>query len=586
TRLGRQFETIYRHFQRLYGHLPEFDQHVSHLTQVLRNAHIARSPELRRKDQERVHNPRWLLSNRWVATMLYVDRYAENLSGFSGKIDYLQQLGINYVHLMPLLKSPDGENDGGYAVSDYRTVNPSLGTMADIENLAKQLHERDMIMELDLVLNHTADDHEWAQKALAGDPEYQEYYYMYPDRVLPDEYEKTLSEVFPEIAPGNFTYLESIDKWVFTSFNTFQWDLNYTNPKVFIEMLDILLFLANRGIDIMRLDAVPFLWKRIGTNSLNEPEAHVILQLLKACVKVAAPGVAFKSEAIVQPLDIIKYLGSAERGSGECDIAYNASLMVFLWDAVATKNCRLLCKGLENMPRIPDGTTWINYIRCHDDIGLGFADADVRQIGADPQKHRQFMIRYFTEGYLGSSARGEKFMLNPKTGDARISGSLASLAGLEAAQEWNSDQERELAVRRIIQLHAVIMSIGGIPLIYYGDELAMINDYSYKGDPKLAFDNRWMHRPVMDWNRARRAQQGEGVEGRIYQAIKKMIAVRRTLMEFNGNDDYQMCWTGNEHVFAYLREYQQYRTLVLMNFSDQPQRVSVNVLMRAGMNGA
>ncbi len=353
TRLGENFNDLYKNYIRIYGARDDFENNLKSLIMLLLKMYLERPNYLKNKDIEREGQPGWFLSQKWVSTMLYVDRYADNLQDFKNKIEYIKELGINYIHLMPLLKSPVGENDGGYAVSDYKEVDNKFGTMEDIREITKIFNENDILLELDLVLNHTSNEHEWAKKAVDGQKEYQNYYYMYDNREIPDKFEETLPEIFPDLAPKNFTYNEQIKKWIFTVFNRYQWDLNYTNPKVFREMTEILLYLANQGVDILRLDAVAFLWKRIGTNSQNETEAHYILQMFKSCAKIVAPGVVFKAEAIVQPIEIVKYLGEGDSAGKECEIAYNASLMVFLWDAIATKNSNLLIKGLENMPRIP-----------------------------------------------------------------------------------------------------------------------------------------------------------------------------------------------------------------------------------------
>jgi amylosucrase len=229
-----------------------------------------------------------------------------------------------------------------------------------------------MLLILDVVANHTSDQHEWARRARAGEAEYQDYYYVFDDRTTPDRFEATMPEIFPETAPGNFTWDEDMGKWVMTVFNDYQWDLNYRNPAVLIEMIAIILFWADKGADIVRLDAVAFLWKKIGSTCQNEREAHLILQLMKDCCQVAAPGVLFIAEAIVAPVEITKYFGEDAVMAKECEIAYNATFMALLWDAIATRSAKMLEIGIRNLPGKLDRATWLNYIRCHDDIGLGF----------------------------------------------------------------------------------------------------------------------------------------------------------------------------------------------------------------------
>lgn len=577
-RLGKYFDVLFEKFECLYSERTDFENKLNELISALAKMYIERDVNLKELDRVREENPDWYMDPKWIATMLYVDRYSKDLKGFKNKIDYLDSFGINYVHLMPLLKMPKTENDGGYAVSDYRTIDEKFGSMKDIHEIAKVFRKKDMLLELDLVLNHTSDEHEWAQKALAGEKEYQEMYYMYDDRTIPDEFEKTLPEVFPVNASGNFTYRPEINKWIFTVFNTYQWDLNYTNPKVFIEMIQIVLNLANQGVDVVRLDAVAFMWKKLGTDSQNLEEAHIILQLYKACARIVAPGLLFKAEAIVQPKDIVKYLGEGKED--ECEIAYNASYMVYLWDAMATQNKKIIERGLEFIPRLPKRTTWVNYIRCHDDIGLGYADHDIIAAGYSPFEHRQFIIDYYCGDLDFSIAKGERFMYNPKTKDARISGATASLLGLEKGLEDGNEFAVENAIKKIILMHSGIMSLGGIPLVYYGDEVGHTNDYSYLNDPLKKNDNRWLNRPIIDWDKIEKRKVQGTLENRIYSSIKKMIDVRKNIKEFHSENDYEIIKNENNSVFSFMRELNGERTLVLMNLSENIQFVNEHIVFQ------
>jgi amylosucrase len=494
TRLSANLHRITEVLNLIYGRRQEHPDYLVSLLDKLFELYQARPKALKDLDRQREKEADWLLSEKIVGMSLYVDRFSEDLEGFREKIDYLEELGVNWIHLMPLLQAPAGSNDGGYAVSNYRKVAPRFGSMEDIRKISEIFRERGMLLTLDLVMNHTSDQHEWAQKALQGDAHYQEYFYFFDDRSLPDQYEQSLPEVFPTSAPGNFTFQPQLGKWVMTVFHNYQWDLNYRNPEVLIEMLANLLFLANQGVDIIRIDAPAFIWKQMGTDSQNLPEAHLLLQLVKACSQVVAPGVAFIAEAIVAPQEIIKYFGEGPQAGRECEIAYNATFMALLWEALATQDTRLLRRGLSELPAKPYGTTWITYVRCHDDIGLGYDDQDIYAVGYDPQAHREFLVNYYSGKFEGSPATGAPFMSNPKTGDARISGSLASLAGLESALAQQDEKAIDLAVGRVLMLQGLALAYGGLPMLYYGDELGTLNDYSYQEDPDKAYDNRWMHR--------------------------------------------------------------------------------------------
>ncbi len=577
-RLTALFSDIFQRYEKLYGQHPKGETAFSRLINVMIKAHGSRSKSLKQIDAEREVNPAWFRSNQLTGMMLYVDRFNKDLNGLEEKLDYFEELGINYLHLMPLLKSPKKKNDGGYAVSDYRKIDSKFGSNADFKRVAKKLHEKDMLLMIDVVVNHTADDHEWAKKAKAGDKDYQDFYYAFPDRAIPNLFEHGMPEVFPESAPGNFTLNKEMQQWVMTVFNTYQWDLNYTNPMVFVEMLDVILNLANMGVDVFRMDAVAFVWKQIGTSCQNLPEAHIIHQLFKLCAQVVAPGVAFLAEAIVAPDEIIKYFGDSEVWSNEHDMAYNATLMALLWNSMATRSTRVMKAGMRDMPTKPNGTTWINYIRCHDDIGLGFEDRHIQESGFDPQAHRQFLTKFLTGDFHGSFAKGMPFMYNPKTGDARISGSMASLAGLEVALEEKNKLGIKRAIARINMLHGIILSYGGIPMIYSGDEIALLNDYSFLKDADKADDNRWMHRPKMDWKTAEKRNKKRTPEQQVFSALAQMIALRKEINELADENNLTLIETNNEHVFAYLRTNDESQTLILANFKDDDQELYAHLV--------
>ncbi|MGA7951816.1 MAG: amylosucrase [Thiobacillaceae bacterium] len=585
TRLGANFYAIHSLFKLLYGERPDFKEQMVSLVETLALRYMERPPALRKSDLAREKDYNWFLSQKWVAMALYCDRFADDLKGLRANLPYLQELGINLLHVMPMLDCPPDRSDGGYAVRDFYKIDPRFGTTEDVEALAATLKRRDMLLVLDVVVNHTSNEHEWARRARKGERKYQDYYFVFDNREIPDIYEETMPEIFPAIAPGNFTWDEEMGKWVMTVFNNYQWDLNFRNPAVLIEMIDIILFWANRGADILRLDAVAFLWKKMGSVCQNEREAHLLLQLMKDCCQVTAPGVLFIAEAIVAPSEISKYFGEDAINAKECEIAYNATLMALLWDAVATKNAALLNQGIKNLPAKLERATWLNYARCHDDIGLGFADSDIVLAGYDPAPHRRFILDYFTGRFPSSPARGLPFGDNPKTGDARISGSLASLVGLESALESGDEAAIDAAIKTIVLLHSVILSFGGIPLLYYGDAIGTLNSLEYLADPTQAADNRWMHRSHFDWNKAKKRHQPGTVEQRIFSTLKKMIALRKETPAFADFDNRQLLAVDNPNLLVFSRSDSQLsrnRVLVTVNFSNEAQTLSVDALRSYG----
>ena len=585
TRLGANFFAIYSIFQHLYGEREDFDTQLQSLVKTMAMQYIKRAPALKESDLARERDHNWFLSQKWVGMALYCEGYATDLKNMQSRLSHLQELGINMIHIMPICDCPEVENDGGYAVRDFRKVDETYGNLDDLDDLIQNLKSRETLITLDVVVNHTSNEHAWAQKAREGDPKYQDYYYMFDDRQIPDIYEETMPEVFPEFAPGSFTWDEQANKWVMTVFNNFQWDLNYTNPAVFIEMLDVLLYWANHGVDILRLDAVAFLWKKMGSTCQNEREAHLILQLFKDCCQVTSPGVLFIAEAIVAPTEIVKYFGEDAINAKECEIAYNATLMALLWEAVATKNTTLLNKGIHSIPEKLERATWLNYIRCHDDIGWGFSDSDIIDAGFDPVLHRRFLVDYYTGNYGMSNAKGFAFGVNKKTGDARISGSLASLAGLETAIQADNPEAINSAIKTIILLHNIILTFGGIPLLYYGDEVGTLNDDSYLSDIHKSNDNRWTHRPQLDWTRIDRRKENGTIEYRLFNTLKKLIAIRKEIPAFADKNNRELLHADNAHLLAYSRfdhTVASSRVLVISNFNDIEQTLDINPLKEKG----
>jgi len=585
-RFKQHLADVERPLRLLYGQRPDFHDWLEKFLTLAARAYAARPPALRQLDLKRVHEHDWFQQSGMMGYVCYADRFAGTLNGVAEKIAYLKELGITYLHLMPLLQPRPGASDGGYAVMDYRQVRDDLGTMDDLAHLATQLRQENISLCIDLVCNHTAKEHAWAQKAADGDPVYQDYYLMFPNRTLPDQYEHTVREIFPEFKSGSFTYYETFDRWVWTTFNEFQWDLNYANPAVFGEMLDIMLFLANQGVEVLRLDAVAFMWKRLGTDCENQPEAHYILQAFRALSRLAAPGLLLKAEAIVPPPQLVPYLGQGEATNKECEVAYHNVFMVMLWSSLAEQQVALMTHALREMPAIPSRTSWLAYVRCHDDIGWAVTEENAAAVGLNGFLHRSFLSDFYSGRFPGTFARGATFQFNPRTNDRRISGSCASLAGLEVALEQQDWQAMDLAVRRILLLHSMILAFGGIPLLYMGDEIGLLNDPGYLEDPNLAADNRWLHRPMMDWELAEKRHDGLSVNGRIFQSLRQLISARQHTPALHAEAAAHPVWTHNIHVFGLLRESPHGRILVLGNFSAQTQTVPAYRLHELGFTGA
>ncbi|TDN91760.1 alpha-amylase family protein [Microbacterium sp. BK668] len=516
------FPRLHGLFRTLYGDRDDGREALADVVTLAAASWNSRPLELRARDEQREADPSWFESQQMLGGVCYVDRYAGGLAGIREQIPYFQELGLTYLHLMPLFESPEGNSDGGYAVSSYRRVNPELGTMEELAGLAADLRVAGISLVVDFIFNHTSNEHEWAKRAVAGDEGFEDFYLIFPDRTMPDAYERTVREIFPDDHPGAFVRLDD-GRWIWATFYHFQWDLNYANPAVFRAMAGEMLFLANQGVEILRMDAVAFIWKRLGTACESLPEAHLLLQAFNAVLRMAAPSLLFKSEAIVHPDEVIQYISPEE-----CQLSYNPLQMALTWEALATRDARLLQKALDERHALPPGTAWVNYVRSHDDIGWTFADEDAATLGIDGYPHRRFLNDFYVGRFPGTFARGVPFQENPKTGDARVTGTTASLAGIEAGDDGGED--------RVILAHALALSTGGIPLLYLGDEVAQLNDYSYADHPDTAADSRWVHRPRRPDKAYERRRDASTSAGRVYSRLTGLIAARRSVPEFAGND--------------------------------------------------
>ncbi|WP_027728337.1 amylosucrase [Treponema sp. C6A8] len=546
----------------LYGKRWDFYQIIDRLEKIMSEANKARDKSLLKLDKEAAEGKDfWYQSEKTVGMMLYVDLFAGNLRALVEKIPYFEELGVNYVHLMPLFDCPKGENDGGYAISSYRKVQPRLGTIEDLKFVADEFHKKGIRLVLDFVFNHTSDEHEWALKAKKGEEKYMNYYYMYKDKAEVDDWNRNLREIFPTVRRGSFTYLEKQDIWVWTTFNSFQWDLNYSNPEVFLAMCEEMLAIANLGVDVLRLDALAFVWKEKGTVCESLPKAHTLIKAFQYVARIACPSLVFKSEAIVHPDQVVQYIHK-----DECAISYNPLQMALLWSTVATRDTRLLNLSLKKRWYIPGDCSWVNYIRCHDDIGWTFSDEDASSLGINGFTHRQFLNRFFTGRFDGTFASGEPFQLNPTTGDCRICGTMASLAGLEQAEKLKNELLEKMAVARLQMMYAVVFALPGIPLLYANDEKAVFNDYSYRDRAEQKDDSRWVHRIKTDWKEKLLPAQKE-----VNDFLKKVIKLRKQEKMLGGTEIF-FYDVQDPAVFAFRRG----TIHVVANFSERPASAKID----------
>ena len=567
TRLGKRIDELkWLYYELYHGDSQGFD----YLRGLIDEYYENRSESLKELDREREQNPDWYRGNDIVGMMLYVDNFADNLQGVIKKLDYFTESGVNYVHLMPLLQSPKEHSDGGYAVSDFRRVQPELGTMDDLRELTDKCHKRGISCCLDFVMNHTSDEHEWAKAAREGDAQARGRYFFFNNWDIPNEYEKTVPQVFPTTAPGNFTTLGSGDI-VMTTFYPYQWDLDYSNPMVFNDMTANMLYLANAGIDVIRLDAVPYIWKELGTQCRNLPQVHTIVRMMRMICEIVCPSVLLLGEVVMEPSKIAPYFGTVEKP--ECAMLYNVTTMASTWNTVATRDVRLIERQFNELARLPKNYVFLNYLRCHDDIGWGLDYDWLAGHGMQQAPHKKFLNDYFTGKFEGSVSRGELYNDDPVLQDARLCGTTASLCGIEAAL-WDKDKKAlDLAIDADIMLHAFMFTQSGIPVIYSGDEVGQLNDYMYHADINKKFDSRYLHRGKFDWKLADERKKPNSYQGKIFRALRKLETVRAENDVFVSQANFYPIVTGSNNVLGIFREYEGERLVALFNFSEHPQKV-------------
>ena len=527
-----------------------------------------RNADLKKLDRSRVKNPDWYKQNDLLGMMMYTNAFAGTLKGVKEKLPYVKSCGVNYLHFMPLLESPKGRDDGGYAVADFRKVKPELGTMEDLEDLTAECHRQGISCCRDFVMNHTSEDHEWARAARQGDPVARSRYFFYDDWFVPNIYEETVPEVFPTTAPGNFTWINDCNQVVMTTFYPYQWDLNYANPMVFNDMVGNMLYMANRGIDVIRLDAVPYIWKQIGTNCRNLPQVHTLVRMMRIISEIVCPGVLLLGEVVMEPSKVVPYFGTVDKP--ECHMLYNVTTMASTWNTIATKNVGLLKRQMDQVCALPKDYVFLNYLRCHDDIGWGLDYDWLAQFGIDEVAHKKFLNDYFTGKGYNSDSRGELYNDDPRLGDARLCGTTASLSGLEAGQyEANADKIAQ-AVACDLMLHGYLLAQSGIPVLYSGDEIGQTNDYTYKNDPDKCADSRYLHRGNFPWDKV---EKKDPVAMKIFDALRHMEDIRASHDVFSCNANVYTIETGCASVLGIVREYAGHELRAFFNFSNMDQLI-------------
>ena len=579
NRLARHHDELDQLFMSLYDDRAALED----LEQAMAAAYEARPDDLKKLDKQREADPDWYKRGTMFGMTMYTDLFAGSLRKLANRIPYLEEQNLTYLHLMPLLKMPHPHNDGGYAVEDFNTVDPTLGTNHDLANLTKKLRAAGISLCLDFVMNHTASTHEWAMKAKAGDPEYQDYYYCYDDRTIPDQYDAIVPQVFPNTAPGNFSWCDEMHKWVLTSFYPFQWDLNYRNPKVLVAMLTSALNLANLGVEVLRIDAVPYIWKELGTNCRNLPQVHTIVRMLRIALECVCPAVVLKGEVVMAPKELAAYFGTPEHP--ECHMLYNVSTMVNLWSALANGDTRLLKAQIDALDALPENCWFVNYLRCHDDIGWGLDEPQEWRLGIDPFRHKEFLYHFYEGSVPGSWSMGELYNYDAASGDARSCGTTASLCGIEKALYTHDKPSLARGIDRDLLMHKAMAFLRGFPMLNCGDEIAQLNGWDYKEDPDRVDDSRNLHRSKFNWRAAEKRNEPGTLQNRLWEGMAELRRMRDD--PCFAPDAWVTTWdTHNQSVLAIVRKVDDAVLLGLFNFSQADQTAYLDSIEGVALPGS
>lgn len=568
ARLARHHDELRWLYMELYDNGSMFFE----LIEYLRRFYRERAEALKDIDRRREADPDWYRRNDLLGMMLYIDNFGGTINGVREKLDYLQKSHVNYIHLMPFLDTVPGRSDGGYAVKDFRKVQSALGTMEDLEALTQACHEKGIQVCMDFVMNHTSEDHEWARRARQGEGEYMSRYFFFDSWDIPDRYEETVPQVFPTTAPGNFTWLPECGHYVMTTFYPYQWDLNYRNPRVFNEMMANFLYLTNRGIDVIRIDAVPYIWKELGTQCRNLRQVHTIVRMMRMIAEIVCPSVLLLGEVVMEPAKVVPYFGTVEKP--ECHMLYNVTTMATTWHTVATRDTTLLREQLDKVFALPKQYVFLNYLRCHDDIGWGLDYDSLRRFGIEERSHKAYLNDFF-RGLRGlSTSRAELYNEDLVTGDARLCGTTASLCGLQTALESGKPEAVDLAIHAVVMLHAYMFMQSGIPVLYSGDEIGQRNDDTYHRDAVKASDSRYLHRGRLDWAAAARAEEPGTPEWRIFTALSRLEVLRAAEGCFACGAQAATLETGDNAILGIARSLEGEQLVGLFNFSSQARTAS------------
>ena len=474
-----------------------------------------------------------------VVYSLYADLFNTDFAGLTQKLDYLHNLGINCIWLLPILDSP--MRDAGFDISDYKNIRSELldksGKTND-QNVFRQFlaaaHAKGIKVIFDISMNHTSDEHPWfVEASKSKDNPFRDYYIWSEDVDL----YKEARIIFKGIETSNWE--KKGEEYYFHRFFSFQPDLNYKNPQVLLEICDVLLFWQNAGVDGFRADATPYIWKEEGTECENLPKTHLVVKFFRAILDYIKPGSLLLAEACQQPAQVVEYMGNGD----ECQAAYHFPLMPRIFKSIAMQSGKPIEETLSKAftPELPANGQWFTFLRCHDELSL-----ELVYVTEEERKylHKQYCLKPEWDFRMGE-------------------GISARLSELMQRDE-----------RRILLAYSIILTLPGTPVIYYGDEFGKFNDEAFYNEMILLTgkdDTRFLVRGKIDWDELDQyLANPESFSSHIYYKLKLMLHIRNQHKTFGRGSIEFITLPGSKDgsLLSFIRNYKDEKWLIVHNMTN------------------
>lgn len=522
----------------LYMELYSNESMLSELCYQIHNFFIERDEGLKNRDVTRENNPDWYRKSKMTGMALYIDHFADTIKGVEQSIEHLQKCNINYVHFMPFFETTRYRTDDQYAITDFRKTMEKIGKIEDLCHLTKLCHEKSINVSVDFIMNRTSNEHEWAKKAMHGDVEY-------------------------------------MNRYVTKTDHSYEWDLNYKNPRVLNEMMYNYMFIANLGTDLIQINEIEDIWKGESQNCSKVSQIHTIARIMRIISEIVCPGVLLLGNVKNDMKNAITYFGEDEKP--EFHMVYQKTFMNEVWNSVATRNVKLLQTKLDVINKYPKEYVFVNYLRNHEKLNWNLDyDFLYKNQKINQKMHREYLNEYFLGRTGYSNSRGEVENNSDNSEKICFCGTTASMCGLEKAIDENNKKEINQAIKLEIMLYAYLFIQSGIPVIYSGDEIGQMNDYSYKENRDKMRDIQNVCRGKFDWSKAVKVVDEYSIEGKIMRGLNKIQVVKNRENTFCQIADVRVVDTKNNSVICIAREFAGEKILGIFNFSEHEKIVNID----------